>query len=295
MKNLLGRLDSMRRCKERGYRVKGKTRQTSNTYVGRVDKIFKTLPKPMEWLSFLHHSLPILVDISDEVRKLAIQNGLSRAQIMALETLKSASSEEYQKVTANSKGASRSVVGPGREESAQIELKDLSGREIKGIAEKAAKKEMLTELKRTRVSPPSSHETGILMMSRLSIPVEKIAAKLKVNRKTAKNYSENPKFIQSMKKSLNKGHPCHKVAEEFGCPEPLVWSIALEGKSDQERFKALGWGLRAWDNWYFNDLDQRFGDDWPGQIPAQLVGHTLYFFRQDIQDKQDIKITRKSC
>ena len=62
VKNLLGRLDSMRRCKERGYRVKGKTRQTSNTYVGRVDKIFKTLPKPMEWLSFLHHSLPILVD-----------------------------------------------------------------------------------------------------------------------------------------------------------------------------------------------------------------------------------------
>jgi hypothetical protein len=54
----------------------------------------------------------------------------------------------------------------------------------------------------------------------------------------------------------------------------------------------LGWGLRAWDNWYFNDLDRRFGDDWPGQIPAQLVGHTLPFFRQD---KQDIKIARKSC
>ena len=112
----------MRRCKERGYRVKGKTRQTSNTYVGRVDKIFKNLPKPLEWLSFLHHSLPILMDISDEVRKLAIQNGLSHAQIMALETLKSASSEEYQKVTAKSNGASRSVVGPGMKESAQIKL-----------------------------------------------------------------------------------------------------------------------------------------------------------------------------
>ena len=73
---------------------------------------------------------------------------------------------------------------------------------------------------------------------------------------------------------------------------PLVLSIALEGKDDKDRFKALGWGLRAWDNWYFNDLDRRFGDDWPGQIPAQLVGHTLHFFRQD---KQDIKIARKSC
>jgi len=25
-------------------------------------------------------------------------------------------------------------------------------------------------------------------------------------------------------------------------------------------------------------VDQRFGDEWPGQIPAQLVGHTLYYF-----------------
>ena len=93
------------------------------------------------------------MDISQEVQNLGIQDGLSRAQILALETLRPASSEEYQKVTAHSKGASSSVVGPYRKESARIELKDLSGREIKGIAEKVAKKEMLTELKRFRVRP----------------------------------------------------------------------------------------------------------------------------------------------
>jgi hypothetical protein len=62
---------------------------TTNRYVRRVEKIFKKLPKPIEWLSFLHCDLPILMDISNEVQKLAIQNSLSRAQIMALETLKS--------------------------------------------------------------------------------------------------------------------------------------------------------------------------------------------------------------
>ena len=36
--------------------------------------------------------------------------------------------------------------------------------------------------------------------------------------------------------------------------------------------------MRTWDHWYFNDLDPRFGDSWPGQIPAQLVGHTLFYF-----------------
>ncbi|GAH74617.1 unnamed protein product, partial [marine sediment metagenome] len=44
------------------------------------------------------------------------------------------------------------------------------------------------------------------------------------------------------------------------------WSIALEGKSDYERFKSLNWGLRAWDYWYFNDLDPRFGDRWPARL-----------------------------
>jgi hypothetical protein len=112
-------------------------------------------------------------------------------------------------------------------------------------------------------------------MGRLSIPVEKIAPRLKINRKTAKKYSENKSIIPSIKKSLNKGLACHRVAEKHGCPEPLVWSIALEGKTDQEHFKALNWGLRTWDNWYFNDVDQRFGDDWPGQIPTQLVARKL--------------------
>ena len=49
----------------------------------------------------------------------------------------------------------------------QIELKDLSAREIRDIGEKAAKKERLTDLSRARVSPSSSQATVVHMMSRL--------------------------------------------------------------------------------------------------------------------------------
>jgi len=52
----------------------------------------------------------------------------------------------------------------------------------------------------------------------------------------------------------------------------------LEGRTDREKFKELGWGLRTWDQWNFNDCDEGFGDDWPGRIPAQLVAHTLFYF-----------------
>ena len=60
------------------------------------------------------------------------------------------------------------------------------------------------------------------------------------------------------------------------CALPI--SLRLEGKTDQEKFKELGWGLRTWDQWNFNECDERFGDDWPGRIPAQLIAHTLFYF-----------------
>jgi hypothetical protein len=40
-----------------------------------------------------------------------------------------------------------------------------------------------------------------------------------------------------------------------------AWAIKLTGLKDQEKFKAMGWGLRTWDQWYFNDCDDRFGTD----------------------------------
>jgi hypothetical protein len=103
-----------------------------STRTQQLEEIFKKFPKPLKLQVFYLNSPPILLDISHEVQKLAIQNGLSRVQIMALETLRSESFEEYQKVTANSKGSSSSVVGPERKESAQIELKDLRAREMAG-------------------------------------------------------------------------------------------------------------------------------------------------------------------
>ena len=230
----------------------------------------------MEWLSFFHHDLPILMDIDDEILKASNENHLNRAQTRALKKLKDTSPEEFQRVTGNGRESGKTVTGSKSKEPAPIDLKELSGREIESIAEKAAKKQSLTELNRPRVSPSFNLETAILFMSLLGIPVEWIAERFKINRKTAKKYAENTRLIQSIKKSLKRGQPCHKVAEKHGCPEPLVWFIALEGKSDFDRLKALNWALRTWDLWIWNDCDKRFGDEWPGRIPAQMIAHIHY-------------------
>jgi hypothetical protein len=87
-----------------------------------------------------------------------------------------------------------------------------------------------------------------------------------------------PELANSSKADLSRGFTVAQVAEKHGWPEPMVWSLALEGKDDLERFKALNWGLRTWDLWNWNDCDRRFGDDWPGRIPAQMIAHILYYF-----------------
>jgi len=74
VKTLLGKLKSMRRSIERGYNVSEELRHTSHKFVRRVENIFANLPKPLEWLSFLNHDLPIFIDFCEEVQEVSIQH-----------------------------------------------------------------------------------------------------------------------------------------------------------------------------------------------------------------------------
>ena len=72
VKTLLGKLKSMRRSIERGYNVSEEIGHTSHKFVRRVENIFENLPKPMEWLSFFNHDLPLLIDFCEEVQEVSI-------------------------------------------------------------------------------------------------------------------------------------------------------------------------------------------------------------------------------
>ncbi len=119
----------------------------------------------------------------------------------------------------------------------------------------------------------------IYRLSRLGIPQDRIAKRLGLPRTTLESYlTKLPKLAISSKADLSRGFTVSQVTQKHGWTEPMVWSLALEGKDDLERFKQLNWGLRTWDQWDFNDCDHRFGDNWPGRIPAQLIAHILYYF-----------------
>jgi hypothetical protein len=48
-----------------------------------------------------------------------------------------------------------------------------------------------------------------------------------------------PELAKLVNTDLSKGFPASQVAEKHGWAEPLVWSLALEGKEDLQRFNEL--------------------------------------------------------
>jgi len=66
-----------------------------------------------------------------------------------------------------------------------------------------------------------------------------------------------PALAKLVNTDLSKGFTVPQVAEKHGWTEAMVWSLALEGKEDLQRFKELNWGLRTWDLCVSLDIYER--------------------------------------
>jgi hypothetical protein len=67
----------------------------SNIYVGQIESIFKKLPKPLTWQSFLIHDLVLLTDIPYKVQKASVKYNLNKAQTKALARLEQVSGKVF--------------------------------------------------------------------------------------------------------------------------------------------------------------------------------------------------------
>jgi len=134
-----------------------------------------------------------------------------------------------------------------------------------------------------RAATQMGMDIKIFRMNRLGIPQDRIAKRLGQAREVIRDHlAKMPVMANPPNSDLSRGFTVSQVAEKHNWTEPMVWSLALEDKEDLDRFKEIGWGLRTWDQWEWNDCDKRFGNEWPGRIPAQLIVHILFYFsKQD--------------
>ena len=80
VKTLLGKLDSVRSSRERGSNVVSLAKKLFHKFMEQVEEIFKNLPKPLEWRSFYNNDLNLIVQADQAVRKVSIQNQLTKSQ-----------------------------------------------------------------------------------------------------------------------------------------------------------------------------------------------------------------------
>ncbi len=128
-----------------------------------------------------------------------------------------------------------------------------------------------------RARQTSGREAVIIRLHRLGWTQEKISTQVGLTQNRVSQIINNA-IYSNIDNLLTQGRDMKYIAGHYNMELTLAWALRLQGKTDQEKFKELGWGLRTWDQWNFNECDERFGDDWPGRIPAKLVAHTLFYF-----------------
>ncbi|MBW2341100.1 MAG: hypothetical protein JRF50_12300 [Deltaproteobacteria bacterium] len=92
----------------------------------------------------------------------------------------------------------------------------------------------------------------LIRLNRLGWSQEQIAKEVGFDRSINSRIVQNTK-ISDMHNLLSQGYDMQYIARHYNMDLPLVWTLRLEEKTYQEKFKELGWGLLTWDQLDFNE------------------------------------------
>jgi ParB/RepB/Spo0J family partition protein len=95
---LFGKLHSIQNSLDRQSKVSEKSQLLLHKFLQQLEKIFKKLPKRLEWKSFYVHDFPLVREICEDIRKISLENQLNKSQIKAISEVKKTSKEAYQHI-----------------------------------------------------------------------------------------------------------------------------------------------------------------------------------------------------
>jgi ParB/RepB/Spo0J family partition protein len=90
VKTVLAKLDADERHKTDYFAYK---------FIGKIDAVFTALPKPIQWRSFFLNDLPLITNIDEEIRTIAIEHKLNKSQTKELIKLKEEAPIAYTVIT----------------------------------------------------------------------------------------------------------------------------------------------------------------------------------------------------
>ncbi len=119
-----------------------------------------------------------------------------------------------------------------------------------------------------RARQRAGREIIIIRLKRLGWTQEQIAEVVGISQGRVAQIINNTNFGE-INNLLTQGREMDYIARHYHMDLALAWALRLEGKTDQEKFKELGWGLRTWDKWNFNECLPR---EIPGDSEAYFTG-----------------------
>lgn len=119
----------------------------------------------------------------------------------------------------------------------------------------------------------------IWKLSRLGWSQREIGKLLSVDHTTVGDrWGEFPHTEKTTKSLYSQGNSASEIAEKLYLDEILVWSIILKDRADQQKFKELKLSLEKFNLWKFTSCDPRFGIEYDGRIPGQIMLNLLYYY-----------------
>ncbi len=116
---------------------------------------------------------------------------------------------------------------------AKIELKEFSAREIQSFAEDIEKTNIKNQQKIDTAQREFSTQIKVAVMTRLGIPLVRIAQRLNIHRETISKYAgKNQELFNNIHLDFKKGTFITDIAQKYNAPQPLVWSVILQEKTD---------------------------------------------------------------
>jgi len=123
-------------------------------------------------------------------------------------------------------------------------------------------------------------EGTILWLQLLGWTQDEIAERVGCDQSSISRVCKSSDLKNRILEQRSRGRSPSEIAETECISLQLVESFALANLSDAERLNELHIGIQPYDVWNFSGCDARFGNEYPGRIPGQLVLHVLYFFSQ---------------